>query len=244
MNCRELARWRAFAQFGAMPDAPDFRHVRAWVFDLDNTLYPAHCDLFSQIDDRMTDYVARLLDVDPVEARRLQKEHYRVHGTTLNGLMKLHGVEPEAYLAYVHDIDLSGLVPDRSLAAALARLPGKRFVFTNGCRNHATRVLDRLALSSLFEDVWDIRTIAYCPKPGAAAYRAVCALTGTPASATAMFDDIAHNLVEAQALGWTTVWLRNGSEWSRQGPREPIAEPRHIHYETRDLAAFLHSIRI
>jgi putative hydrolase of the HAD superfamily len=229
---------------GTQKTPADFRHVRAWVFDLDNTLYPAECDLFSQIDDRMTDYVARLLDVDRVEARRLQKEHYRLHGTTLNGLMKVHGVEPEDFLGYVHDIDLSGLTPDASLAEGLERLPGKRFVFTNGCRDHAARVLDRLALSHLFDAIWDIRAVGYRPKPDAAAYRNVLARTGQPASAGAMFDDIARNLVEAHEVGWTTVWLKNGSEWSRQGPQQPIAEAHHIHYETRDLAGFLHTIRI
>jgi putative hydrolase of the HAD superfamily len=222
----------------------DFRHVRAWIFDLDNTLYPARCDLFAQISDRMTDYVARLLGLDRVEAHRVQKDHYRVHGTTLNGLMKLHDVEPEDYLAYVHDIDLSAVDPDPELAAALAQLPGKRFVFTNGCRNHAARVLDRLGFSHLFDEIWDIRTIAYQPKPDAAAYRTVLPRTGIAAQASAMFDDIARNLVEAQALGLTTVWLKNGSEWSNQGPLHPVAEARHIDYETDDLAHFLHSIRI
>ncbi|MGH6872316.1 MAG: pyrimidine 5'-nucleotidase [Rhizomicrobium sp.] len=229
------------AHFAAMQTA-DFRHIRAWIFDLDNTLYPAHCDLFARIDDRMTDYVSRLLDVDRAEARRLQKEHYRVHGTTLNGLMKVHGIAPEEFLAYVHDIDLSSLTPDASLAAALARLPGRRFVFTNGCRDHATRVLDRLGLTALFDAVWDIRTIGFQPKPHAHAYRTVQARAGD--GPAAMFDDIARNLVEAHALGWTTVWLNNGSEWSRQGPEAPIAEPHHIHYETSDLAGFLHGLRV
>ncbi|HEX3675183.1 MAG TPA: pyrimidine 5'-nucleotidase [Rhizomicrobium sp.] len=221
-----------------------FSNTRAWVFDLDNTLYPASCDLFAQIDDRMTGYIARLLAVDRDEARRLQKEHYRLHGTTLNGLMKLHGVEPEDYLAYVHDIDLSTVQPDPTLAEALARLPGRRFVFTNGCRHHAERVLARLELSHLFDEIWDIRTIEYRPKPDAHAYRTALARSGVPAAQGAMFDDIARNLVEAHALGWTTVWLRNGSDWSRQGPSHPIAEPHHIHYETEDLAQFLHAIRL
>ena len=225
------------------PDA-DFRHVRAWFFDLDNTLYPPDCDLFAEIDARMTDYVARLLDVDRAEARRLQKEHYRIHGTTLNGLMTLHGVEPEAFLAYVHDIDLSGLRPQPALGAALARLPGKRYVFTNGCRDHAARVLGRLGLADHFDAIWDIRAVGFQPKPGAAAYRTVLEGAGVAASSCAMFDDIARNLVEAHALGWTTVWLNNGSEWSRQGPAHPIAEPHHIHYETDDLAGFLAAIRI
>jgi len=225
-------------------DARDFRHVRAWIFDLDNTLYPAHCDLFAQIDVRMTDYVGRFLGVDPVEAKRLQKEHYRIHGTTLTGLMKLHDLDPEDYLAFVHDIDLATLAPDALLSDALARLPGKRFVFTNGCRNHAARVLERLGLSHLFDAIWDIRAVDYRPKPDANAYRQVLAKSGALACASAMFDDIARNLVEAHALGLTTVWLKNGSPWSSQGPLHPVAEPGHIDYETDDLAAFLHSIRV
>lgn len=230
---------------GARPDfEPDFRSIRTWIFDLDNTLYPARCDLFSQIDARMTAYVAKLLGVDAQEARRLQKELYRLHGTTLNGLMTVHGIAPEPYLDFVHDIDLSALQPDAELARGLARLPGKRFVFTNGCRNHAARVLERLALSHLFEEIWDIRAIAFHPKPDARAYAKMQALSGAQGAAAAMFDDIARNLVEAHALGLTTVWLRNGSDWSKQGPAHPVAEPRHIHYETEDLAAFLHAIRV
>ena len=247
---RNLRQARASPIFRAMqaeqagPDAGDFRHVRAWIFDLDNTLYPARCDLFAQISARMTDYVGRLLGVGPQEALRLQKEHYRVHGTTLNGLMKLHDVEPEDYLAFVHDIDLAALAPDAQLSRGLERLPGRRFVFTNGCRNHAARVLERLELTHLFDAIWDIRAIDYCPKPEAEAYRTVLAKSGVLASEAAMFDDIARNLVEAHALGLTTVWLKNGSPWSSQGPLYPVAQSEHIDYETDDLAAFLHSIRV
>ncbi|HXL99334.1 MAG TPA: pyrimidine 5'-nucleotidase [Rhizomicrobium sp.] len=227
------------------PDlGPDFGHVRTWIFDLDNTLYPAHCDLFAQIDVRMARYVARLFGVEMDEARRLQKELYRLHGTTLNGLMKTHDIEPEDYLAFVHDIDLAVLAPDPRMASGLARLPGQRFVFTNGCRNHAARVLEKLSLSHLFDAIWDIRTIQYQPKPDARAYVHALALSGAQGAAAAMFDDIARNLVEAHALGLKTVWVRNGSDWSKQGPGHPVAEARHIHYETDDLAQFLHSIRV
>jgi pyrimidine 5'-nucleotidase len=148
-NPGELAKPASIAHFGPMADG-DFRHTRAWIFDLDNTLYPAHCDLFAQIDARMTDYVARLLGVEEAEARRLQKEHYRVHGTTLNGLMKVHGTEPEDFLAFVHDIDLSGLTPDAQLQRGLERLPGRRYIFTNGCRDYAGRVLTQLGIAPLF----------------------------------------------------------------------------------------------
>ena len=151
----------------------------------------------------MSAYVADLLDLPLDAARRLQKDYYRDHGTTLNGLIALHGIDPESFLDYVHDIDLSALIPDARLNAAAAKLPGRRFVFTNGCAKHALRVLD-----------------------------------------AAMFDDVARNLVAAHALGMTTVWLNNGSEWSKQGPEYPVAHAHHIDHETADLADFLHTIRI
>jgi putative hydrolase of the HAD superfamily len=225
-------------------ERPDFRHIRNWIFDLDNTLYPSSCDLFSQISQRMTLYVHRLLEIPMDEARVLQKTYYEDHGTTLNGLMKVHHVDAEDYLAFVHDIDLGALSPDPDLAAVVAGLPGRKFVFTNGCTNHAGRVLARLGLDSHFDAVWDIRTIGFTPKPDATAYRTVLAHAGSNGAAAAMFEDIARNLVEAHELGMTTVWLKNGSEWSDQGPSHPVAHPHHIDYETDDLTGFLLSIRV
>jgi putative hydrolase of the HAD superfamily len=222
---------------------PDFRHVRNWIFDLDNTLYPVASDLFGQISDRMTVYVQKLLNLPEDEARVLQKAYYHDHGTTLNGLMKLHDVDADDYLDFVHDIDLSVLKPDPELARALSNLPGRKFVFTNGDVNHAGRVLTQLKLESFIHDIWDIRTIGFQPKPDAAAYRAVLALAKSDGRDAAMFEDIARNLVEAKALGMTTVLIRNESEWSLQGPKHPVAEAHHIDYETDDLAQFLHSIR-
>jgi putative hydrolase of the HAD superfamily len=223
---------------------PDFCHIRNWIFDLDNTLYPSSCDLFGQISERMTDYVQKLLDLPREEARVLQKAYYHDHGTTLNGLMKLNKVDAEDYLAFVHDIDLSVLSPDAALNATIARLPGKKFVFTNGCVHHAGRVLRQLGLDAHFDDIWDIRTIGFLPKPDVAAYRTVLGRAGSNGGDAAMFEDIARNLVEAKALGMTTVWLKNGSDWSDQGPTRPVAQAHHIDYEIDDLSAFLHSIRV
>lgn len=227
----------------ARTERPDFTHVRNWIFDLDNTLYPPSCDLFGQIDEKMALYTQNLLGISLAEARKLQKTYYYEHGTTLNGLMKVHGVDAEDYLAFVHDIDLSVLTPDPALHDALEKLPGRKFIFTNGCINHAGRVLDRLGIATHFDDVWDIRTIGFQPKPDAAAYRTVLAQAGSDGHDAAMFEDITRNLVKAKALGMTTVWLKNGSDWSRQGPSHPVAEAHHIDYETDDLAAFLQSIR-
>jgi putative hydrolase of the HAD superfamily len=209
---------------GPIP-GPDFRHVRSWIFDLDNTLYHADCGVFAQIEGRMTEYVARFLGLPRAEAWALQKALYRAHGTTLNGLMKIHGIAPDDYLDYVHDIDLSGLAPDPALIAAVERLPGARYIFTNGCRRHAARILERIGAAHLFGEIWDIRTIGFAPKPEASAYDAVVAASG---------------IAPTRSLGMTTVWLNTGHDFSHGGP----VGKSHIDHETDNLADFLHAIRI
>jgi putative hydrolase of the HAD superfamily len=227
----------------AREPGPDFRHVRSWIFDLDNTLYRADNGIFAQIEARMTDYVMAFLKLPREDAYVRQKDLYRRYGTTLNGLMHEHGAEPDDYLHYVHDIDLSGLGPDRMLAEAIARLPGRRFVFTNGCRDHAARILDRLQMRDLFDAVWDIRTMAFQPKPEPAAYASVVEAGGVSCAQAAMFDDIARNLVPARAMGMTTVWLKTDSPWGKHGPLMDVAHGD-IDHETDNLTQFLHSLRI
>jgi putative hydrolase of the HAD superfamily len=222
---------------------PDFRHVKSWIFDLDNTLYRADNGIFAQIEARMTDYVMAFLKLPREAAWARQKDLYRQYGTTLSGLMREHGAAPDDYLHYVHDIDLSDLAPDAALTAAIEKLPGRRFVFTNGCRDHAARILDRLGMAHLFESVWDIRTIDFQPKPAASAYASVVAAGGVACDQAAMFDDIARNLVPARALGMTTVWLKTDSPWGKHGPMMDVA-PSDIDHETDNLTQFLQSIRI
>ncbi len=224
-------------------ERPDFRHVRNWIFDLDNTLYGACNGIFTQIESRMTDYVTTLLGLPRDEARICQKDLYRRYGTTLNGLMREHGADAEDYLNYVHDIDLSCLVPDAQMVDAIGRLPGRRFIFTNGCGGHAARVLDRLGMAGLFEAVWDIRAIGFTPKPQAAAYDAILAAGRMDAHAAALFDDIARNLVPAHALGMTTVWLKTDAPWGKHGPLVDVSEDD-IDHQTENLADFLHGIMI
>lgn len=224
--------------------SPDFRHIDSWIFDLDNTLYPARCKLFAQIDARMGKFIQNTLGLSAEEARRVQKTYYREHGTTLNGLVRMHGIDPEAYLSYVHDIDLDVLTPQPELARILQNLPGRKFIFTNGCRHHADRVLDRLALTQIFDGIWDIRTIAYTPKPAPQSYAAMLETARIRGTRAAMFEDVARNLVPAHALGMTTVWLKNDSQWSKQGPDLPVTDAGHIHYTIDDLCHFLKTIRI
>jgi len=225
-------------------NTPDFSHVRDWIFDLDNTLYRADNGIFAQIDTNMTRFVAQLLGMERDDARKVQKQLYRDHGTTLAGLVAVYKIDPEPYLTFVHDIDLSELLPDQGLRDALKRLPGRRFVFTNGCRNHAARILERLDLSPLFDGIWDIRTIRFSPKPGPAAYQAVVEEAKLDPNAAAMFDDIARNLVVPKDMGMTTIWLNCQSDWSRQGPDFPVASREHIDHETGDLRLFLESIGV
>jgi putative hydrolase of the HAD superfamily len=222
---------------------PDFRHVKSWIFDLDNTLYRADNGIFGQIESRMTDYVMAFLQLPREAAYARQKDLYRQYGTTLNGLMQEHGATPDDYLHYVHDIDLSDLAPDAELAAAIEKLPGRRFIFTNGCRDHAARILERLEMAHLFDSVWDIRTIGFKPKPEACAYDCVVEAGGVACREAAMFDDIARNLVPARALGMTTVWLKTEAPWGKDGPLRDVA-PSDIDHQTDDLTQFLHSIRI
>ena len=228
----------------AGPDVrPDFRHVKSWIFDLDNTLYCAGSGIFAQIEGRMTDYVMAFLKLPREAAYARQKELYRQYGTTLNGLMREHGASPEDYLHFVHDIDLSSLQPDSGLTQAIEKLPGRRFVFTNGCRDHAGRILERLGMTALFDEVWDIRTMGFQPKPQMAAYQSVVAASGVICGQAAMFDDLPGNLGPARTLGMTTVWLKSDAPWGKHGPQTDIAAGD-IDHETDNLSQFLQSIRI
>lgn len=224
--------------------APDFRHVDTWIFDLDNTLYPASCDLFSQIDARMRQYLAGYFGCSEEDARRIQKDYYRDHGTTLSGMMKMHAMEPGPYLTFVHDIDLAVVDPNPRLAAALDRLPGRKIIFTNGSIAHAARVTERLGIAGHFGEVVDIASTGYVPKPDRQAFDAMTAQSRITPKSAAMFEDIARNLVVPAEIGMTTVWVRNESPWSKQGPEWPKAAPEHIHYEADDLASFLMTLRV
>jgi putative hydrolase of the HAD superfamily len=230
--------------FAEPEEAPDFRHVEHWIFDLDNTLYPASSNLFAQIDARMTAYISRLLDLPPREAKALQHAYYATYGTTLRGLTQVHHVDPDDFLADVHDIDFSVLKPDAALRCAIARLPGRRLVFTNSPSQHAERVLAHIGLTDEIDDIWDIRRLGYIPKPNPEAYERVVDYSPVAPEAAAFFEDLARNLVPAHAMGMTTVWLNNGSHWSHQGPGFSAASGAYISYEAGDLAEFLNRIRI
>ncbi|MEQ9143139.1 MAG: pyrimidine 5'-nucleotidase [Parvibaculaceae bacterium] len=220
---------------------PSFSHIETWVFDLDNTLYPPECDLFAQVDVRMRDFISDYLQVDPDEARRLQKLYYVEHGTTLSGLMQVHGLKPQAFLDYVHQIDVAHIDPSEALDRALTRLPGRKVIFTNGTVAHADNVTRQLGITHHFDTVYDIVTVDYTPKPHRSAYDRFVSASGIAPDRSAMFEDIARNLEAPHALGMTTVWVRPGEpgpERHQQMSHEG-AEGAHVHHTTDDLAEFL-----
>jgi putative hydrolase of the HAD superfamily len=196
---------------------PRFKHIQDWVFDLDNCLYPASAGLFELIDERMGAYIQRLLDCDAVEARRVQKQHFRQHGTTLAGLMKDHGVDPHDFLGDVHAVPLDRIRPDERLASALDRLPGRKFVFTNGDASYAQRVLQAIGINDRFDDLHDIHANSYRPKPDPHGYKLLCERFDIDPARALLADDMAINLEPAKALGMTTVWVDNGSERGADG---------------------------
>jgi len=226
----------------AAPAPADLEHVETWIFDLDNTLYAASTGLFSQIDRRMTEFIAKKYRLDTESAGRMRHAYYLSHGTTLSGLMEAEGLEPHEFLAYVHDIDLSPLVPRPDLAAALTRLPGRRFVYTNGSHAHAERVMDKLGVLSLFEAIHDIAAARYCPKPQRAAYEALLAEHAIAPESAAMFEDMPRNLEAPHALGMTTVLVRGHAKWADLS--EGARKPGHVHHFAPDLAQFLHQARV
>jgi putative hydrolase of the HAD superfamily len=208
-----------------------------WLFDLDNTLYPASCRLFDQVDRRMGEFVQQALGLaNRVEARKIQKDYLRDHGTTLRGLMDVHGIAPDDYLDYVHAIDLSAVQPDPDLDTALAALTGRKLIFTNGSENHAVNVMDRLGVAHHFEAIFDIAAADYVPKPARGPYDQLIARHDLRPDATVFFDDMPRNLEPAAALGMTTVWVANDSEWALQGH---TGTEDFVHHVTDDLAGWL-----
>jgi putative hydrolase of the HAD superfamily len=210
--------------------------IRNWIFDLDNTLYPASARLFDRIDARMGAFISERLGVDLVEARRIQKGYFLGHGTTLAGMMADHGVDAHEFLDYVHDIEMDVLEENAPLAAAIAKLPGRKIVFTNADTPYASRVLDRLGLAQSFEAVHDIHAMDLRPKPEASAYAGLCAAFGLDPAESLFVEDMARNLKPAKAIGMTTVWVDNGSEQAADTDRS------YIDFITHDIRHWLEDI--
>ncbi len=221
-----------------------FGHIETWVFDLDNTLYPHHVNLWQQVDERIRDYIAGFLEVSSEEAFRLQKDYYQRYGTSMRGLMTLHGMQPDDYLDFVHQIDHSPLEPNAALGVAIEGLAGRKLILTNGTRRHADAVLARLELDRHFEDVFDIIAAELEPKPSAQTYDRFLEAHKVDAGTAAMFEDLARNLAVPHGLGMTTVLVvpEHTREVFREGWELEGRDAAHVDHVTDDLAGFLQAI--
>lgn len=225
-----------------------FADIESWVFDLDNTLYPPHADLWPKIDQKITSYISNLMGVDGLTARAIQKYYYQVHGTSLNGLMIEHGVDPHHFLDFVHDIDRSSLPPDARLSEAIRALPGRKFIFTNGSRRHAELTMAQLGIGGLFDGIFDIVDSAFKPKPALSTFEKFIADHKIAPVTAVMFEDIPKNLVTAAEIGMRTVLVvpdhrgDHKEDWERFIEEGPGADGVRFDAVTPDLPAFLDAL--
>ena len=217
--------------------ANGFGAIDTWVFDLDNTLYPVTETLLRHIDEHMGKFVANFLNVDAIEARRVQKAYFRKYGLTLRGLMIHHGLDPVRFFEEMTPMDLTQVDPNPALGEAIKQLPGRKIIYTNASAHHAEMVLDRLQMSGIFEAIYDIAAAEYLPKPALEPYETLCGLHSIDPKRAIMIDDIARNLEPAATLGMTTVWMQTGAEWARDV--EPEA---HIDHVVSDILSWVEGI--
>lgn len=210
-----------------------FAHIDTWIFDLDNTLYPANTDFFSQIDRKMTAFISQYLDLQPTDAKALQKKYLSEYGTSLSGLIHVHDMDPAEFLHDVHDVDMSMLKPDPNLQSTIQALPGRKYIFTNGSRGHAKRVAGHLGLWPLFDGSFAIEDADYVPKPKSASFTTFCdRFTIDPYSAI-FFEDSLRNLEVPKQMGMTTVWVQPDTSEAK------ATETPWVDYVTQDLAGWL-----
>jgi len=219
------------------PNSFPLEHINDWIFDLDNTIYPAHTNLFKRVSVRITEFVAAHYSVPADKALVIQKDLFHRYGTTMRGMMTEENIAPKVYLDYVHDIDVSDLSYDQELDAMLDALPGRKHIFTNGTVSHAENILTAYGVRHHFDRIFDIVAADYIPKPAPEAFDRFLQQTGIDPTSAAMIEDMAANLHPAAALGMQTIWLSSDIEWARRG-----ADGAHVHHQADDLKGFLRGL--
>jgi putative hydrolase of the HAD superfamily len=184
-------------------DKPRFRFL---LCDLDNTLYPPNSGVMQAVGRLIVRYISERLDVPPDDAERLKRQYYQQYGTTMRGLILHHGIDPEDYLGFVHNLPLEQYIqPDPNLDAMLGRIPLRKAVSTNADCQHARRVLDVLGIRHHFERIIDVRDFGFNSKPHQNAYRRILEILNARAEECILVDDTIHNLAPAQAMGMVTI---------------------------------------
>ena len=218
-------------------DLSRFEDVDLWIFDLDNTLYPRPETMWRQVHERMQGYIIERLGIGQPEAEAMQTDYFQKYGLTMRGLMIHHDVEPDAFNDYVHDVDISEIRPNPALGEAISALPGRCVIHSNASMGHVDNVLSRLGIADAFDAAYDIKTSRYEPKPAQSAYERVMEETGGNPARSAMFEDIAHNLLVPHALGMRCVYVPTACDWASLG-----ATGEHVHFVANDLTKFVQAV--
>ena len=213
--------------------------INTWIFDLDNTLYSADSGIFQQVHELMGEFISKNLNMDMSEAKKLQSKYYKQHGTTLRGLMDNHGIDPDHFLDEVHRLDYSIVGSNKILNEELLKLQGRKIIYTNANKKHVIDVLDRINLTNFFDEIFDIKMANYIPKPELKPYEAIINLFNIKPESSAMFDDIAKNLVPAKKVNFTSVWIDAGYENFSDDIK---ASKEYLDFSTRDLSLFLKDV--
>ncbi len=215
----------------------ELKKIKYWLFDLDNTLYSGDTKVFDQVDKKMSFFISKKLNINLEEAKKIQKNYFQEYHTTLNGMIKNHNIDAEEFLQYVHDVDLNFLKKDLNLQNELTKLMGKKYIFTNGSKAHATNVTKRIGIENLFDGVFDIIDSDFIPKPSIEPYKKIIQKYGIEPDYCIFIEDIARNLKPAHELGMKTVWIKNDEPWAAEFSNEDF-----INYKTDNLSEFLSKI--
>jgi putative hydrolase of the HAD superfamily len=202
----------------------DLKNIKYWLFDLDNTLYSGDTKVFDQVDKKMSKFISDKLNVGIEEAKEIQKNYF-------------HKIDANEFLEFVHDVDLNFLQKNKPLEKEIAKLNGKKIIFTNGSKAHAANVTKRIGIEKLFDGVFDIVDSDFVPKPSKQPYEKVIENFKIEPQYCIFFEDIARNLKPAHELGMKTVWIENDEPWAAK-----YSDSEFINYKTKNLANFLKEI--
>ncbi len=212
----------------------DLIKIKYWIFDLDNTLYSGQTKVFEQVDKKMSAFIAEKLNINIQEAKKIQKEYFHKYNTTLSGMIKHHKIDANEFLEFVHDVNLDFLEKNKELEKEIARISGKKIIFTNGSKAHAENVTKKIGINKLFDGVFDIVDANFMPKPSMESYKKVIQKYKIEPQYCIFIEDIARNLKPAHELGMKTVWIKNDEPWAAEFSNESF-----VNYRTEDLTNFL-----
>ena len=215
----------------------DLSKIKFWLFDLDNTLYSGDTKVFDQVDKKMSKFISEKLKVSLEEAKKIQKNYFHEYNTTLNGMIKNHDIDANEFLEFVHDVDLEFLKKDEPLKIEIEKLKGKKIIFTNGSKAHASNVTSRIGIEQLFDGVFDIVDSDFYPKPSLEPYKKIIENYKIVPEYCIFFEDIARNLKPAYELGMKTVWIENNEPWAAK-----YSDEEFVNYKTGSLTKFLKEI--